>query len=162
MRNHLSPLWIGWQRRGAKKLALRTTCWCCLAMGFFAPGLGCKGKHSVDYADVSGTVRFKGQPLPGGRVTFVAVEGAFPGIANIEPNGEYKISSPIGEVQIAVDNRMLRGGRTTPHLTRPGAEEKPVKGTWIHIPDRYWNPDRSGLKYTVKPGAQIHDIELTD
>jgi hypothetical protein len=121
--------------------------------------------------EVSGKVLFKGNPLPGGRVTFAAIEGGFASTRPIDENGNYKINAPIGAVLISVDNRMLqprRGARRGQEhrLKRPDSEvveEEPIKGRrYVKIPERYANCDTSGLTYTVKPEAQTHDIELSD
>src|SRR5262245_6140514 len=58
-------------------------------------------------AEVSGKVTYNGKPLPGGRVTFVGSKG-YTGSGIISPQGEYSLHSPLGEVQIGVDNRMLK------------------------------------------------------
>jgi hypothetical protein len=41
-------------------------------------------------------------------------------------------------------------------------EETPIKGKWVDIPGRYRNTENSGLTYTVNPGPQTHDIELSN
>jgi hypothetical protein len=134
-------------------------------------GAGCtERKASVEHAEVTGTVSYKGHPLPGGRVEFVAVEGAFASTASIDENGKYQINAPVGAVKIAVDNRMVkaqRGGRREPqHLRRPGAEDSnadstgPVQGRYKEIPSKYYSADESELTYTVVPGPQTHEISL--
>jgi len=114
--------------------------------------------------------------LPGGRVSFVTVKGGFPASGIINEDGTYQIKAPIGEVNIGVDNNMLRspsrgkGASSGPpkgmsHPKPPGAateaKEQPVKGTWMNIPSQYADPGASGLTYTVKAGSQTHDIELS-
>jgi len=129
--------------------------------------VGCDNNpRSVDHAEVSGTVFFQGEPLPGGQVSFVAVKGGFAASETIDENGKYQIKAPVGDVEIGVDNRMLRqqfGKPTSPlRLKQPGAEEsKPLKGQWVDIPPSYSDPHTSGLKFTVKPGTQTHDIQLS-
>src|SRR5207245_1678259 len=90
----------------------RPACWRCLPLGLLllaAVGGGCK-PPAVETAAVSGTVKFKGKPLPGGRVTFVADKGGTSASAVIEENGSYKVAGvPVGTVHITVDNRMLEG-----------------------------------------------------
>jgi hypothetical protein len=162
MRFRLSQAYIAWHHLGFEKLPLRPTCWCCLVIALLVLTAGCKGNRSVEHADVTGKVLFRGKPLPGGRLTFVTVQGAFAITGTIDETGNYSIKAPVGEVQISVDNRMLQSKVTTRHLKRPGAEETPIKGTFVRIPTRYAAPDSSGLNYTVKPGPQTHDIELNN
>jgi len=128
--------------------------------------VGCgKRPDSVDHAEVSGKVLFRGQPLPGGRVTFVSVKGGFANSGNIEENGNYKVKAPVGEVQISVDNQMFsaKKGPTVekPVLKKPGAEEahKPT-GRYVALPSKYEKAGESGLTYTVQKGSQTHDIKL--
>jgi hypothetical protein len=148
-------------------------CGLCLALGLLVVAAGCgkDKKKAPPYAEVSGTVLFHGKPLPGGQVTFVN-EGGFTGSATIDENGKYKLSAPTGTVKIAVDNAMLQtggGGRgrgpgppqNKPMLKRPGAEApQKMPGHYVQIPQKYYNPEDSGLTYTVTSGAQTHDITL--
>jgi len=129
--------------------------------------VGCtsSGPRSTEYADVSGKVYFKNQPLPGGRVNFVAVKGGFAGSGNIEEDGSYKVSAPVGECQIAVDNTMLAPRKgpavSAPVLKKPGSEEvHQLKGKYVALPSKYEKAAESGQKYTVQKGAQTHDIKL--
>jgi hypothetical protein len=121
-------------------------------------------------AEVSGKVLFRGEPLPGGRITFVSKGGqAFTGGGNIDENGQYKVEVPIGEVKVSVDNQMLapptRRGSSPPAqmpgLKRPGSEEAtPMQGRYVEIPDKYYSADKSGLNYTIRKGPQTLEIRL--
>lgn len=156
------------------KSTFRLVCGC-LLLGLLTGTTGCgKNLHSTQHEEVSGKVLFKGKPLPGGRVTFAAIEGGFASTRPIDENGNYKINAPIGNVLISVDNRMLQprkpGGKAKAspkrRPKRPDfqvVEEEPIKGRrYVQIPEHYANCDTSGLTYTVKPGAQSYDIELSD
>ena len=153
------------ERRVAKPV-YRLAC-CYLSFGLLTLMVGCgKNPHEPEQAEVSGTVLFQGKPLPGGRVTFVLVKGGFESRGIIDENGNYTIKAPVGDVEIGVDNRWLapRRGPTNkrPILKKPGAQEaQRMKGRWVNIPSSYADPHASGLKYTVKPGSQTHDIELS-
>jgi hypothetical protein len=139
---------------------------------------GCKRiRHSTAHVDVTGQVRYQGKPLPGGRVTFVAVEGSFASTGTIDEKGNYKINAPVGPVKISVNNTMLdpqrgaghaaaRRGPAGPGAQRPpggGAEEPTeIKGTWVRIPPKYASAETSGLTFTVTKESKTHDIELTE
>ncbi|QJW96441.1 hypothetical protein FTUN_3998 [Frigoriglobus tundricola] len=73
-------------------------------------GHGLRGQppRSVDHAEVSGKVLLQGKPVPGGQVSFVAVNGGFAASGNIDENGIYQIKAPVGEVKITVTNSMLQ------------------------------------------------------
>jgi hypothetical protein len=127
---------------------------------------GCSGSSALPQtAEVSGTVKFKGKPLPGGNVTFVSDKGGVTGAAVIGEDGTYKVTTaPVGPVHITVDNRALESNQRapkTPMLKRPGAEEPTTpKGKYVAIPEKYYAPDKTPLTYTVTPGTQTKDIEL--
>lgn len=153
---------------------LRPAC-CCLSLGLFLLLAGCgQTPHSVDHAEVSGKVLFQGKPLPGGRVNFLAINGGFASSADIDENGNYQINAPVGDVEIAVTNQMLKAktepkkGSLAPKEAEAkqkeadGKKHRSPKGRYVRIPRQYEDPHASGLKYTVKRGAQTHDIELTD
>jgi hypothetical protein len=131
-----------------------------------AAGCGGGGTGSVEHAEVSGKVRFKGQPLPGGRITFVTVQGGFAHVGTIDEHGNYKIAAPVGAVRIAVDNRVLqkqkqKGAKDHVLSKRPGAAApEPLKGDYVAIPPKYYSAESSGLKYTVLPGPQTFEIRL--
>jgi hypothetical protein len=140
---------------------------CGLSLSWLALLAGCgHNSRSVEHADVSGQVLFQGKPLPGGKVTFVAVNGGFASSGTIDDNGHYQIRAPVGKVQIGVTNRMLQANRGPikgpPLLAKTEAKERqPLKGRYVQIPSQYEDPSTSGLTYTVKPGPQTHDIELS-
>jgi hypothetical protein len=145
---------------------LRWVC-CCLSLGLLTVMAGCGEPRSAEHADVSGKVLFQGKPLPGGEVSFVAVNGGFGSIGIIDENGNYQIKAPVGEVTIGVMNRMLasRGAKASRLLQKTqegGAKQRQrLKGQYVKIPSQYEDPATSGLKYTVKRGPQTHDIELS-
>jgi hypothetical protein len=138
----------------------------CLWLGLLTLLIGCgKNPYSVDHAEVSGKVLFGGKPLPGGKVTFITVNGGFASIGTIDENGNDQIKAPVGEVEIGVTNQMLKsnaGAKGKHILAKAEAKERqPLKGRWVKIPPQYEDPHASGLKYTVKRGEQTHDIELS-
>jgi hypothetical protein len=126
---------------------------------------GCrKTRTSAEHADVTGQVIFKGKPLPGGRVTFVAADG-FASVGDIDEKGNYTINAPVGAVKISVDNSMLREKRAAAAkgAGRPDAGDATVlKGTFVPLPDKFSSPDKSGLTYTVVSGPQKYNIELPE
>lgn len=131
-------------------------------------------KHETEHAKVTGQVTYKGKPVTGGRVTFVATEGGWVEGGNIDKNGNYSVNAPVGHVKICVDNSMLNAsasGKGTKHETgmkgagkpRPDAPEaKPPEGTWMKIPVKYFSAETTDLTYTVQKGDQTYNIDLKD
>jgi hypothetical protein len=110
-------------------------------------------------------VLYHNKAVLGGQVSFVTKDG-FAATGIIDEKGNYTISAPVGEVMIGVDNRMV-GQRLMPAASkgagRPGSEEpNPIKGVYREIPSKCYSPDSSGMIYTVKSGAQTHDIDIPD
>jgi hypothetical protein len=151
---------------------------CCFLLGLITSlgGCGTNVQHEVEHAEVSGKVLYEGKPVPGGQVGFVTVSGGFAASGNIDENGNYEIKSPVGEVIITVTNSMLQSGgggkggakkggggkpKDLPHPGKQSGEAKAVEGHWVQIPSKYSDASSSDLRYTVKPGPQTHNIELT-
>ncbi len=90
-------------------------------------------KKPAGKASVQGTVMLGGAPLPGGTITFVSKDGKAE--AMIAADGSYKVEG-----------------------IKPGVYKVSVKGA--NVPAVFGDPDKSSLAYTVKDGAQTHDIML--
>jgi len=151
-----------------------------LSLGLLILATGCPGgqKKSIDMAEVSGKVMFGGQPLPGGRITFISKDSPqFTGGGNINENGEYKVEAPVGDVKVTVDNQMLapgggaggKGGKgpdapaIKPGLKRPGSEA-PIseKGHYVPIPAKYANSEETPLTFKINKGSQTIQIDLKE
>ena len=146
--------------------------------------LGCgtaKGK-------LSGRVSINGSPLPGGRVTFrPANPKSNPVSVDLDEEGNYQATLPVGDVQVSVDNRELEPrpkpiagsslnlplevrdamgkakakaeGVPPPAENNTSSPPKP-HGEYVAIPPKYYTIENSGLKYTVERGDHKQDIEL--
>jgi hypothetical protein len=122
--------------------------------------MGCGGPFT---GEVSGTVKYNGNPLPGGIVTISHPDGRV-AKCTIQENGSYTIpDAPGGEVTLTV--------KTVPpipkmpsFMVRGAIESEPVypAGKYVKIPGKYANPSQSGLHLQVRRGSQEFPIELTD
>jgi len=119
-------------------------------------------------ASVSGTVTFKGQPLPSGTVLFHGADGRVEH-SLIDGEGKYTVvNAPLGQVRITVQAHAAappglpsKGGKppaAPAELATSGKETR--DGKFVAIPPRYLDPDRSRLTCTVSAGPQTHTIEL--
>jgi hypothetical protein len=142
---------------------------------------------------VTGKVTYKGQPVPGGFVTFRPVDGRQNAVtATLEQDGRYStVEIPAGEVMVTIDNRELEPRSSIPSLPpnvplspemraklgsgkaaappppgdgapATGEDVRRPSGRYLPIPEKYYNAESSGLKFTIKGGEQTLDIELTD
>src|SRR5262245_54815985 len=145
-------------KRPTMRCAIRGFLWLALATSGCAP----RGPS------VSGTVTFKGEPLPSGTVLFHAADGRIEhGL--ITGNGKYTVANaPPGPVRITVRSHPpapvglpSRGG---PLPSAPAGMVPPAKeqrdGKFVAIPPRYLDPAQSTLTYNVRAGKQTYDIEL--
>lgn len=122
--------------------------------------MGC-GNSGPPMARVSGTVTYKGKPVPKGTVSFAAMaEGRRNATGQLDANGHYQLQTEnpgdgaeLGDYQVAFfshDEPLLD---YTPKV--------PVKVERL-IPEKYENPKTSGLKRTVTSGSNNFNFELTD
>jgi hypothetical protein len=120
---------------------------------------------------VSGTVTYKGAPIPSGNVTFVPEKGG--AVTAVIEDGKYTAENvPAGPATIAVTSvagnarSAFMSKRMTPPKDAPIPPEarKAFEGgqgkKGIEIPERYNDPNQSGLTCTVRGGPQTHDIDL--
>lgn len=114
--------------------------------------------------EVSGVVKFKGEPLPSGRVTFHPEDKAgAPASGLIKEDGSYTISKcPVGPVAITVETFRRGGEAQVPKGLgiQPPSGAEGGGGKYVAIPPKYSSPELSGLTYTVTKGKQEHPINL--
>jgi hypothetical protein len=134
---------------------------------------GCGGPGTV-----TGKISYKGQTLGGGVVVFT-VPAKESVRSEIGEDGSYTISKcPTGTAKVTVETVSAKPAQLSPRADRnagrkppPGAIPEGVdarmyqgggekKGKYVWIPDKYNDPNQSGLEYTVTGGFQQHDIEL--
>jgi truncated hemoglobin YjbI len=111
-------------------------------------------KPPEETGSVKGKATFKGEPLPGGVVTFEA-EGGGAVTAKIAEDGTYKADGlKPGKYAVTVDTELLK-----PDPAKPADPKAPK---YVAIPEKYRDAKKSGLSYEVKKGEQTYDIELKD
>src|SRR6516165_7996421 len=101
---------------------------CCLSLGLLTLLAGCDNTpHSAEHTEVSGKVLFQGKTLPGGIVSFTAVNGGFTSSGTIDENGNYQIKAPVGDMEISVMNRMLQSNRGSKGIRPPPLKKAEAK-----------------------------------
>ena len=114
---------------------------------------------------VSGKVTLKGQPVPGGTVTFLGADDRAASCP-IEADGTYTIDRvAVGVAKVAVAppvSAAPKGVKMDPGKmgapADPGAAAAPAKR--VAIPEQYQDPTQSGLTCDVKAGHQDYNIDL--
>src|SRR5262249_15289796 len=134
--------------------------------------LGC-GSGS---ATVSGRVTYQGEPLTAGDLIIYGANGQIQS-GQISADGTYAIyKAPVGDVKMAVLTpkdlpaqrppepggvwQGKKGGRKKTLIKEEFKPPPPVKV--VPIPDRYKEPDKSGLNFTLKRGEQTIDLNLKE
>jgi hypothetical protein len=123
--------------------------------------VGC-GSNS---ATVTGTVKYKGQPLPLGTVTIHGEKGE--PVQGAIVDGSYQVDkAPVGPVKITVS--VPKTPKTPGQMSMGGREGKEGPGmpgaggpkNAVPIPDKYASPDTSGKSTTLSKGKQEYNIDL--
>src|SRR6516225_2815866 len=82
--------------------------WFLAALGVVLADLsltGCGSDPGPKLGEVHGKVTYQGKAVPGGMVVFQIADGRNRGVGFINPDGSYKMKSPLGKVQVAVVTR---------------------------------------------------------
>jgi hypothetical protein len=110
-------------------------------------GCGTQPALKENCAELSGTVTYKGSPLPAGMVSVVSKQNeSLGGDAVIKPDGSFSIQyAPLGEAYVTVDTSIVR------HSNPP---------QYVEIPKRYADPAKSGLTVQIKAGAEPVELKL--
>jgi hypothetical protein len=141
--------------------------------------LGC-GPDYKTRAVVKGKVTMGGQPLTAGTVTFYGPHNIVSS-ASIQEDGSYEIKdAPIGDVKVSVKVNAptaqagpSKGG--IPAWARQASKFEPkdanasgasipllskIPEKVVRIPDKFGDPENSGLTYKVEKGEHVWDIKL--
>jgi hypothetical protein len=131
--------------------------------------VGCSKGGRSNSAIIEGTVKYKGTKLGGGNITYYPVSGAGSYQVSISPDGTYMLTDvPSGDALVTVETESVKrasekreygkGGKMSP----APKDYQQVTGTYVEIPAKYADKDKSNLKYTVQSGKQKKDWDLTD
>jgi hypothetical protein len=127
---------------------------------------GCSGK-----GDVTGTVTYKGDPLPFGRITFISEGSYHRTVSSMIVRGKYTISDfPAGPVKVSIESykpptkEQIEKNKKDPAL----GVEQPIPPELLEgpplkemkIPPKFADPEKSGQTYTVEKGSQTKDFDL--
>lgn len=144
-----------------------------LATSLLLAALGCGSST----ATVSGKIAYRNNPLHGGTVTFYGPgETGWTKTSTIGDDGSYKLDHvPKGSARISVETKTAKvnpmGKQMMPKMPKgappEGIEHSPFgqmqqqsADKFVKIPDKYKDPNQSGLTYEVTSGKQEHNIDL--
>jgi hypothetical protein len=117
-------------------------------------------------ATVFGTVHYKGVAVTGGSVTLVDVNDPNKSmVGQIDGNGEYRVvNAPLGEVKVVVETESAKNDMAELFKKAPEGKVKSISEVprlkYMKIDEKYGDPEKTDLKFTIAPGEQEHDINL--
>lgn len=130
-----------------------------LLVSAFAGGCGSGGPSM---GRVSGTVSYKGQPLPKGTISFIATDAVRPNATGDIQNGAYTLQTAepgdgavVGEYKVAIID-------VDPEAANEEMPGMPIEAPKSAIPAKYQNADRSGLTAKVESGGNTINFDLVD
>jgi hypothetical protein len=115
-------------------------------------------------AEVSGTVRCDGKPLPYGNIQFLGADG-IPCAGQIQADGTFTVRVPLGQAKVivsCVDEAKQKRfvSKAAANHGRSAASVAPNVNFSL-IPQRYADWNTSGLTVLVKQGKTMQDFDLT-
>ena len=92
----------------------------------------------------------------------------------LERDGKFKVTLPVGEVRVCIDNRefeprpavmpalaqgpaLAPGLNLHPEVSKAIQESSRVSDRWVKLPPRYYDLETSDLKFEVKGGEQTQN-----
>ena len=123
---------------------------------------GCIGRSEVRYpetgATLEGTVTYGKDKV--GAALVVAQNGTGAATAFVDENGRYKLNNvPLGEVSIGVNTEAGKGKAMGEAMAQAKGKAKGAPRI-VDVPSRFADPAKSGIKTTIKEGANSYDIVI--
>ena len=131
-----------------------------LGLGLFLTG--CGGVTEVRYpetgATLEGTVTYGNDKI--GLAMIVARNQSGQANAFVDDDGHYKLENvPLGEVQLGVNTDAGKGVAKGRAMQQAGGKAKAIP-PMIEVPNRFHDPDTSGIKTTINKGQNAFDIVI--
>lgn len=127
---------------------------------------------------VHGKVLYKGQPVTRGTISFFPIEGkggdsGQPAIGEIGSDGSFELTTyDTGDGAVTGQHKaivvsMSEGVQKVASDMIPSQLPEDLKKAEAQapkplVPQKYMDPEKTPLKYTVRPGDNVFDIELKD
>jgi hypothetical protein len=111
---------------------------------------------------IQGSVSYRGQPVPSGRVRFLTPDKQHTWMADLKSDGTFVITDVApGEVKVAIqDDPRAPKGKTAKPAAELAPGESPGHGPSVVIPEKYKDVDTSELKYDITPSTRDLKIDL--
>jgi hypothetical protein len=154
-----------------------------LTSAAFVAVLGCSDDGLGKRFPVTGTVTYKGQPLPKGAITFLPIEpsgrgatgeikdGSFTMMTQTPGDGMFAGSYDVTITDLAVDfssaqdatlKKAEQAKTAAPVMPDQVAVAKAYKAAANSVPAKYGQIATAGLRFEVKPQSNKFEIDLKD
>lgn len=147
--------------------------------------VGCGGDDLGKRYAVSGTITYKGKPLPKGSIAFISDKPDGRGASGVIEDGKYQLTTQTandgafpGTYQITINDivvdtaaaeaetKKLAAKKNVqiglPGMVDPAQQAKALRKAANNVPAKYVSAATSGLKAEVKASSNKIDFELTD
>jgi hypothetical protein len=109
-------------------------------------------------ATLEGTVTYGGEKLQFAMILVQTADASATG--RIGDDGRYRVENvPVGEVMIGVNTSAARGDYQS-KIMAAGQVKPATPPKFIDVPEKYFDPEKSGVKTTVTKGANTYDIVI--
>lgn len=129
---------------------------CAIVLTWLVPWtVGCGSSSNGPAGQIRGRVTYEGEPVKEGVVSVYSSDLGSGASGNISPDGTYTISDPVRTGKYAVS--------VFPPPEPPPQDEVPVSSNKVYdnIPEKYRDPQKSGLVVDIKEGENTFDIDMT-
>jgi hypothetical protein len=116
-------------------------------------------------ATLQGTVTYNGQKLEFAMIQVTTASGFASG--QIGEDGKYEVkNAPLGDVKIGVNTSAARGQYQSKIMAQNQAAADPSKSKrisaprFVDVPEKYFDPETSGITTKVEKGVNTFDIPL--
>ena len=116
-------------------------------------------------AKLEGTVTYNGQKLEFALIQVLSETGSATGM--IGDDGKYVVeNAPLGEVKIGVNTSAARGQFQSKIMSQNASAADPNKSNriaqpkFMDVPEKYFNPETSGITTTIERGANGYEIVI--
>ena len=142
----------------------------CVSLGWMLLLLGALGCGSSTPPSVNGTVNYNGIPVTGGIITFHFGGGKNQAFGSIDGSGKYVVSNAVtGPAKVTINTESIKNSGGPSLMAKMGAAKDAVPGagevvtmSYMKIPAKYADSEKTDLSYEVKSGPQVKNFDLND
>ncbi len=146
-------------------MALSVRISCCLLLSFVC-FIGCSDVKKLDLSEakLSGTITYKGKPVPHALVIVSTASGeGLAGQGFADKDGNFSVEHvPAGKVKIGINTDAGRGNMMSAVMSSSVGKDKSAAPTFVDVPKKYFDPNTSGIEtqITDPKGTTKFDVKI--